>query len=95
MKVYDWPEGWVEYGEIAPVISSEIAWSLGRPEESGVEVQLSEELSGPVFAKVTTWAFGRGTSFYVADAASLLQILPTFKPGILLVNVVAARRKVR
>lgn len=92
MKVYDWPEGWVEYGEISPVFSGEVAWSLGTPEMSGVEVQICEELSAPVFAKVTTWAFGRGTSFYVADAASLLQILPTFKPGVLLLAPVAERR---
>ena len=93
MKVYDWPEGWVEFGEIAPVFSREIVWSVGRPEESGVEVQLCEELGSPVYAKVTAWAFGRGTSFYVADAASLLQILPTFKPGVFMVNLLAAQHE--
>lgn len=93
MKVYDWPEGWVEYGEIAPVFTGEIVWSVGSPEKTGIEVMLAEGIGVPVYAKVTTWAFGTGTSFYVADAASLLQILPTFKPGILMVNIVAGRKR--
>jgi hypothetical protein len=81
MKVYDWPEGWTEYGEVQPEFTGVIEWSVGSPDLSGIEIMLTQGLGHPVYAKVTVWTFGTGTPFYVADPASLLHLLPQFIEG--------------
>ena len=82
MEVYDVRYGWTTMPSDAAVFSQQVVWYWGDCERSAVHVQLAEGIAAPVYARVTVWHLGLGTTHYVADPSSLAAFIAKVLPGV-------------